>query len=177
MKKIIIGAFALSLISSVAFAGQFEKGDVLIKLPQTDNFKPWVAYCKGTAGNGDNYYGYPSIEYLEILEKVSPATYATAKERVGNGKADEMDTAKLRAYDSNSDGFIDAGEFAKVFEGVELTDKEKQRIDKELKLALRKESENQGGGSSSSGGSGSGGGGAGGGAGGSSGGSGTGDFF
>ncbi len=155
MKKIIIGAFALSLISSVSFAGQFEKGDVLIKLPQADNFKPWVAYCKGTAGNGDNYYGYPSIEYLEILEKVSPDTYATAKERVGNGKADEMDTAKLRGYDSNQDGFVDAGEFEKVLEGVELSDKEKQRINKELKLALRKESESQGGGNSSSGGSGS----------------------
>ncbi len=153
MKKIILGAFALSLISSVSFAGQFEKGDVLIKLPQADSFKPWVAYCKGTAGNGDNYYGYPSIEYLEVLEKVSPEASETAKERIGNGKANEMATAKLRQYDVNQDGFIDASEFANVLEGVELSDKEKQRIDKELKLALRKESESQGGGSSSSGGS------------------------
>ncbi len=151
IKSIVLMSF-LS-IATVAFAGQFEKGDVLIKLPQADNFKPWVAYCKGTAGNGDNYYGYPSIEYLEVLEKVSPEACETAKERIGNGKANEMDTAKLRQYDVNQDDFVDADEFAKVLEGVELSDIEKQRINKELKLALRKESESQGGGSSSSGGS------------------------
>ncbi len=163
MKSTIKSFVLISILSlsTVAFAAPYKKGDVLIKLPQADNFKSWVAYCKGVAGNGDNYYGYPAIEYLEVLEKVSPAAYATAKERVGNGTADGMDTAKLRGYDINQDGFVDAAEFAKVLEGVALTEKEKQRIDKELKLALRKESESQGGGSSSSGGDSGGAGGAG----------------